>query len=165
MYTYVYIPATTPSHVGEIHVCVQVCMRIHIYICLHVFTCMGIHIYTCIYMFIYLQPLHRMLENGDGLGLVVLRKENFSKVSSIIISYSKLSSELTFENFCWEKRWSRPRRLAQRKFLKSQIHRHFIYYIEQRASFREFLRWENMVSVSSSCAGKFLKSQLYYHFI
>ena len=51
-------------------------------------------------MFIYLQPLHRMLENGDGLGLVVLRKENFSKVSSIIISYSKLSSELTFENFC-----------------------------------------------------------------
>jgi len=87
MFIYVYIPATAPSHVGWIHVGVQVCMRIHIYICLHVFTCMGIHIYICMYMLIYLQPLHRVLENGNGLRLVVWRKENFSKVRSTVILY------------------------------------------------------------------------------
>ena len=151
MYIYVYIYICT-----YVYICLYTCNRsiacwintcrctgVYAYTYIYMFTCVYMYGYTYIHMYVYVNiPATAPSRVGEWKWSpprrLAQRKFLKSQIHSHFV-YTKLSSELAFENFYGERRWSPPHRLAQRTFRKSQIHRHFIYYIEQRA--REVGGW------------------------
>ena len=87
-------------------VCMCVCVRVCVCVCVCACACVCVCVCVCMCMCVCVCALKDAGPDtaGDTNTLVSLKRASsctkFSKVSSIVIFYSELSGELTFENFC-----------------------------------------------------------------
>jgi len=89
-YTYIYI---------YIYICVYIHVRIYAYDSPQApYICVYIHVYMCAYICVYIHVRIYAYGSRTRLKRPHPHTKKFSKVSSTIICYNKLSSELTFEN-------------------------------------------------------------------
>ena len=85
------------------------------YSCMYIFTCMYMYMYMCVSKW---GKTKYEKKTPRGVGIAARRRAtflNFSKVSSVVMSYSKLSDQMKYKNLYGS---AAPRHLF--RFLKSQ---------------------------------------------